>query len=78
MSDKQEKSLKYDHKPSKEEEAIQWDILLLYLIGTYKIIGKFQENPLIMKLLTMIDLATGWFELINFKVKQSATIENIV
>ena len=78
MSDKQEKSLKYDYKPSKEEEAIQWDILLLYLIGTYKIIGKFQENPLIMKLLTMIDLATGWFEIVSYNDKQAATIANLV
>ena len=35
------------------------------------------DEPLILKALTMIDPATIWFEIIKYKFNQAATIENI-
>ena len=62
--------LKYDHLPAKEAEAIPWDILLVDLIGSYKIrIYKALINPH-TKALTTIYLATGWFEIIKYKTNR--------
>ena len=47
-----------------ESEAIPWDISLIDLIGSYKIRREGHDYPLILKALTMIDPATGWFEIL--------------
>ena len=48
------------------------------LIGPYKIrIFEAMINPH-TKALTMIDLETGWFEIIQYKEKQTDTIVNLV
>ena len=49
------KILKYGHLPAKEAETIPWDILLVDLIGPYKISREGREKYLILKSLTMID-----------------------
>ena len=53
---------KYGHLPEKEAEAQPWDRLCVYIIGPYKIKRKGLE-PLICRAVTMIDPATGWFEI---------------
>ena len=52
---KKEQSLNYSKLPAKEAEAIQWDRLLVYLIGLYKIRRDGCDNPLILKYLTIKD-----------------------
>ena len=36
------------------------------------------DDPLILKVITMIDPETGWFEIVHYNDKQAATIENLV
>ena len=50
----------------------------LDLIGPYKIRREVREDPLILKALTMVDPATGWFEIIKYKYKHADTIANLV
>ena len=47
------------------------------LIVIYKIRRK-GEYPIICKCVTMIDPATGWFEIHQYKDKQAITLANIV
>ena len=55
---------KYGHLPKKQAEANPWDILCIDLIGPYTINHKNKsKKPLILWALTMIDPATGWFEM---------------
>ena len=67
---------KYGKLPVKEAEATPWDRMCIDLIGPYKIRRKGQED-LICKCVTMIDPATGWFEIHQFDDKRSITIANI-
>ena len=55
-------------------EAIPWDRLLVDLIGPYKIITEGNKYPLVLKSLTMINPATGWFKIVQYIDKRSATI----
>ena len=57
-------NLKYEEIPTKYLEAIPWDRLLVDLIGPYIVRREGHEDPIILKSLTMIDPATGWFEII--------------
>ena len=68
---------KFGHLPPKEAEATPWDKMCVDLIGPYKIRRKGQDD-LICKCVTMIDPATGWFEIHQFDDKRSITIANIV
>jgi len=56
------KQKKYGHLPPKEAEAIPWDKLCVDTIGTYKI-RRRGKPVLTCTCVTMIDPATGWFEL---------------
>ena len=47
-------------------------------IGQYKIRIEGHDKPLTLKALTMIDPETGWFEIVQYNIKQTATIENLV
>jgi hypothetical protein len=67
---------KYGWLPPKEAEAIPWDRMCIDLIGPYKIKRKGRKQ-LICKCVTMIDPATGWFEIHQFDDKKSMTIANI-
>ena len=60
-----EKSLKYGNLPSKEAEAIPWDIFLVDLITPHKIRREGHDGPLIIKVLTMAYPETGWFEMVQ-------------
>jgi hypothetical protein len=67
----------YGLLPPKEAEATPWDKLCADLIGPYKIRRKGKVD-LICKCVTMIDPATGWFEIQQYDDKQSITVANIV
>ena len=51
---------------------------MVYLIGPYTIRGEGHDEPLILKALTIIDPETGWFEILQYNDKHTATIENLV
>ena len=70
------KSKKYGHLPEKEAEAQPWDNICIDLIGPYTIRRKGQ-NDLICKCVTMIDPATGWFEILQYDDKRAITVANI-
>ena len=71
--------LKYGLLPPKEAEATPWDILCVDLIGPYKIKRpkmpkKYRE--LVLHCLTMIDPATGWFEIVPIRNKTALEVAN--
>ena len=67
---------KFGWLPPKEAESDPWDKLCIDLIGPYKIRRKGQED-LICRCVTMIDPATGWFEIHEYNDKRSITVANI-
>src|SRR5210317_1055363 len=69
---------KYGLLPEKVAEAQPWDKLCVDLIGPYKINRKGIKKQLICKCVTMIDPATGWFEIHPLEDKKSITVTNIV
>ena len=69
---------KYGELPEKEAKATPWDKLCVNLIGPYKIRQRGKKKPLVCKCCTMIDPATGWFEIAQCNDKRSITIANIV
>ena len=72
-----QKQTKYGHLPLKEAEAlICRDKMCIDLIGPYKIRRKGKPD-LECKCITMIDPASGWFEMHQHDDKQSITIANI-
>ena len=77
MSKNKKKTKKYGLLPPKEAEATPWDKLCVDLIGPYKIRRKGKE-PLICRCVTMIDPATGWFEIQQYDDKKSITVANII
>ena len=68
---------KYGHLPEKEAEAIPWDKLCVDLIGPYHIKQKGKKE-LKLWCITMIDPATGWFEMKEIPNKEPGTIANLV
>ena len=68
---------KYGHLPAKEAEAKPWDKLCVDLIGPYTINRKGAKS-LICRCVTMIDPATGWFEIHQYDDTRSVTVANIV
>ena len=44
----------------------------------YKIRREGHDNPLILKVLTMMYPSTGWFEIVKYNYKQDATIVKLV
>ena len=76
MPEKQKKQKKYGILPPKEAEALIWDKMYIDLIGPYKIRRK-GEPDLVCKCVTMIDPASGWFEILQYNDKRSITVANI-
>ena len=68
---------KYGHLPPKEAEGIPWETLCVDQIGPYKIKRK-RKSTLELWCLTMIDPATGWFEIVNIPTKRADVIANLV
>jgi transposase InsO family protein len=67
---------KFGWLPPKEAETVPWDKLCIDLIGPYTIRRKGQAD-LICRCVTMIDPATGWFEIHQYDDKRSITVANI-
>ena len=67
---------KFGHLPEKEAEAQPWDKMCIDLIGPYTIRRKGQKD-LTCKCVTMIDPATGWFEIHQYDDKRAITVANI-
>jgi hypothetical protein len=64
--------------PPKEAEAFPWEKLCVDMIGTYTIRNKDTNNEITLHCVTMIDPATGWFEMQPTSEKDSMTVANIV
>jgi hypothetical protein len=75
------RSLKANHKkygklPPKEPELIPWHTLCIDLIGPYTF-GP-EKDPFTLHCMTMIDPATGWFEIVEIPNKRADYIANIL
>ena len=68
------KNKKYGHLPVKNAEVIPWHTLCIDLIGPYKVGHGRQQREL--HCLTMIDPATGWFEIAPIDNKQADVVAN--
>lgn len=66
---------KYGHLPPKEAEVIPWDTLCIDLVGPYTVKEKGKEKWL-LHCLTMIDPATGWFEIVEIPGKRADDVAN--
>lgn len=73
---------KYGHLPPKEAECDPWEKLCVDLIGPYKVkLAEPKSSTQTHAKLwcaTMIDPATGWFEIVQIKEKDAANIANVV
>ena len=73
----QENYKKYGKLPPKVAETKPWENLCVDLIGPYNV-HRQGKKPLKLQCLTMVDPATGWFEIIEYKDKSPNTIANLV
>ena len=65
---------KYGQLPEKDPEVIPWTTVCIDLIGPYTIgKGKYAAT---LQCFTMIDPATGWFEIVEIPDKKSETVAN--
>lgn len=67
---------KYGHLPEKTAEATPWEKLCVDLVGPYNM--KRPNGNLTLWCVTMIDPATGWFEMKEVPNKRADVIANIV
>ena len=68
---------KYGHLPIKEVEAEPWEKLCVNLIGPYTI-KRPRKKTLTLWCVTMIDPATGWFEIKEIHGIDAAAVANLV
>jgi hypothetical protein len=68
---------KYGHLPPKEAEATPWDTLCIDLIGPYTV-KETRKKKWTLHCLTMIDPATGWFEIVEVPTKQADDVSNLL
>ena len=68
---------KYGKVPTKLVDETQRNKLCVYLIGPYNICIK-GEYLLILKVVTIVYRATGWFEVREYDNKKVITITNLV
>ena len=68
---------KYGHLPAKEAEVEPWDTLCIDLIGPYTIKDDTKDR-FTLHCLTMIDPATGWFEIAEVPSKRADDIANLL
>lgn len=70
---------KYGKLPEKQAEAIPWETLCVDMIGPYTIKRKKPKLDLELWCVTMIDPATGWFEIKEVPgTKRADVVANIV
>ena len=73
------KTTKVGHLPEKTAEAIPWHTLCIDLIGPYTIGNeKRKDDVATLHCLTMIDPATGWFEIVEIPAKTADVVINIL
>ena len=72
------KTIKYGKIPVKSAEAEPWETLCVDLIGPYNIKHKKSKKDIILHAVTMIDPATGWFEIQQIPNKESHTVAEVV
>jgi hypothetical protein len=68
---------KYGKLPEKEAESNPWEKLCVDMIGPYTIKQR-GKKPLTLWCVTMIDPATGWFEMKEVKNREAFTVATIV
>ena len=76
---------KYRHVPAKTiEDLMPWRTVHTDLIGPYSITakqtqpgGEIKEVDLQLTAMTMVDPATGWFEIVEFRITRSTTLLTI-
>jgi hypothetical protein len=66
----------YGHLPEKQAEVLPWHTLCIDLIGPYQI--GHGKNAITLHCLTMIDPATGWFEIAEIPAKKADEVANIL
>ena len=71
-------TIKYGHLPPKEAEANPWEKLCVDMIGPYTIKNSETGETLTLQCVTMIDPATGWFEMKTTEGKSAMEVANIV
>jgi hypothetical protein len=69
--------IKYGHLPPKEAEVKPWDTLCIDLIGPY-IIDRKRNKDYKLHCMTMIDPATGWFEIVQIPNKRADILSNLL
>jgi transposase InsO family protein len=69
---------KYGLLPPKEPELIPWHTLCIDLIGPYKFGADGSKHAITLHALTMIDPATGWFEIAEIPTKRADDVANIL
>ncbi len=73
--------MRYGKLPKKVAESEPWEQLCVDLIGPYHITkqnGPQKGQKLVLWCVTMIDPATGWFEMVELPNEQAITVVNIV
>ena len=68
---------KIGHLPPKEAGCEPWEILCIDLIGPYHI-NRRGKKDLTLHCMTMIDPATGWFEITEIPGKQADVLANLL
>lgn len=68
------KTIKYGHLPAKEAEIEPWEVLCVDTIGPYKIKIANSKDNYELQCLTMIDPATGWFEMVRLPDKTAISV----
>ena len=77
------KSLKANHKkygklPPKQPELIPWHTLCIDLIGPYPFGDEKKGAAVTLHCMTMIDPATGWFDIVEIPNKRADYIANLL
>ena len=77
------RSLKANHKkygklPPKEPETIPWHTLCIDLIGPYPFGDEKKGTLVTLHCMTMIDPATGWFDIVDIPNKRADFIANLL
>ena len=68
---------KIGHLPPKKAECDPWEVLCVDLIGPYNIKCRGKKE-LTLHCMTMIDPATGWFEIIEIPSKRADELSNLL
>ena len=71
------KQKKYAHLPEKQAEVHPWHTVCIDLIGPYTFGDKRRRSEITLHCLTMIDPATGWFEIVEVPSRTADVVANL-